>query len=141
MPEQTKRYCGVDVLKAIIRMVTAPRPGGFGLAMPDRVEGLTRTDDQPVVLHLPSAVSGVHALRRWAEVLQDVSVTVEASVVPSGAPSIDVVGRIQRGPVVMVQQYAYGSLPLDPPLRERESRSIELDELRALDDARFGGAR
>jgi hypothetical protein len=125
------QHTASDTLHAVARMLTTPRPGGIGLAVPEEIRNLRRaTPTQPARLLLPSQ-AGVHHLRRWADALDRIdSITATASALGNGDLALVVVGRIPRGPVVSIESWVL-DFPMD--LIRDEDRAMSLDELRALD--------
>lgn len=137
---QIRQYLAVEKLRAITRMLTAPRPGGIGLAVPHEIGGLADAE-RPVQLRLSPAIGRVHSLRRWADALEEVTSVTLYRGLPIADVHVKVLGRIPRGPAAEVSVWIRDAV-IEPPLTPDYERQLSLEELRALDDAgRIGGAR
>lgn len=132
----SRQHTASDILHAVARMLTTPRPGGIGIAVPEEIRNLPRrVPTKPARLILPTHPH-VNHLRRWADALDRIdSITASASAYGDGDLHITVVGRIPRGPVVAIEAWVE-EFPLT--LIPEEDRVMSLDELRELDCALDG---
>ena len=136
----TRRYTAAETLQAVARMINAKRPGGIGLATVEEVSACSGTSVPRVKL---THLAELHALRRWADALQNVTkVELYKGIGDPAAVCVTVTGRIPRGPVVEVSTWVSRLTPPQPWQPGEQRQVLTLEELRALDDApRAGGGR